>query len=126
MTDADNSSAADAMSWTLLEASPDAVVALSVRLEAWSAAPASCAEASTIRSAMRPSSVTVASTSPPKRSISAPSSSWRFEVLVECRTDGAVSVVVTPLAAGGRADLGAQPYQLAAKLLKLRDALGER
>ena len=69
-TEAASSSAADAMSRTLAEASAEADAAPAVLLAASSAAPASCVEAASIWSVMRPSSASVASTSAEKRAIS--------------------------------------------------------
>ena len=78
VTEAASSSAADAMSRTLDEASAEAVAAPPVRLEALSAAPVSSPEAASIWSEMRPSSASVASISAPKRAISADICSCRL------------------------------------------------
>ena len=49
-----------------------------------------------------------------------------LQVLVQRLADGAVGVVVAPLAAGRLADLDAEPRQLLAEFVELPDALGER
>jgi hypothetical protein len=76
-TDAASSSAADAMSRTLAEASSEAAEAPDVRSVALSAASDSRVEAASIWSEMLPSSASVASTSAPKCAISADICSWR-------------------------------------------------
>ena len=48
------------------------------------------------------------------------------KVLIECLANAAVGVVVPPFVSGRGVDLHSPPHQLAPKLLKLPDALGER